>query len=239
MIRALASGVCVLAAAGAACSGPKPERRPPAAPAAAANTGATAAQVRDTLESGGEVVGDSASAPSTVHWISDANALSLLGLMNARQLSAADLELSSWHSDTVRAFAVTMARTHADLQHSIDSLVDQIHIAPIAPALAEPLGAQMQSQIDSLRGLGVGLDRAYVREQVASHELMSENVRQLAGVVERPEIGSLLAGVAARVDSALARARMVDAMLTAADSAAAADSTSRAEARAARRRRGG
>jgi predicted outer membrane protein len=240
VIRVFASGVGVLAAVGVACSGPKPERRPQAATATTAKSRATPTQARDTLESGGEVVGDSASAAATVHWISDANALALLGLMNARQLSAADLELSSWHSDTVRAFAATMARTHADLQHSIDSLVDQIHVAPIAPALAEPLGAQMQSQIDSLRGLGVGLDRAYVREQVASHELMSENVRELAGVVERPEIGALLAGVAARVDSALARARFIDAMLTTADSAAAADSASRAEARAAsRRRRGG
>jgi predicted outer membrane protein len=191
------------------------------------------------MESGGEVVGDSASGQPTVRWISDANALALLGLMNARQLSATDLELSSWHSDTVRAFAVSMARLHADLQHSIDSLVDQIHVAPIAPALAEPLGAQMQAQVDSLRGLGMGLDRAFVREQVASHELMSENVRELAGVVERPEVGGLLAGVAARVDSALARAKLVDAMLTAADSMAAADSASRAAARAARRKRGG
>lgn len=191
------------------------------------------------MESGGEVVGDSASARPTVRWISDANALALLGLMNARQLSAADLELGSWHSDTVRAFAASMARMHADLQHSIDSVVDLIHVTPVAPALAEPLGAQMQAQVDSLRGLGMGLDRAYVREQVASHELMSENVRELAGVVERSEVGGLLASVAARVDSALARAKLVDAMLTTADSAAAADSASRAAARAARRKRSG
>ncbi|HXD47326.1 MAG TPA: DUF4142 domain-containing protein [Gemmatimonadaceae bacterium] len=236
MIRVFAAAVGILAASGVACSGPKPERRAPAAPAARP---AAATQVRDTMQSGGEVVADSASARPTVRWISDANALALLGLMNARQLSAADLELGSWHSDTVRAFAVSMARLHAGLQHSIDSLVDQIHVAPVAPALAEPLGAEMQAQVDSLRGLGMGLDRAYVREQVASHALMSENVRELAGVVERPEVGGLLAGVAARVDSALARAKLVDAMLTTADSAAAADSASRAAARAARRKRGG
>jgi predicted outer membrane protein len=236
MIRVFAVAVGILAASGVACSGPKPERRATAAPAARP---AAATQLRDTMESGGEVVADSASAPPTVRWISDANALALLGLMNSRQLSAADLELGSWHSDTVRAFAASMARLHADLQHSIDSLVDQIHVAPVAPALAEPLGAQMQAQVDSLRGLGVGLDRAYVREQMASHALMSENVRELAGVVERPEVGGLLAGVAARVDSALARAKLVDAMLTAADSAAAADSASRAAARAARRKRSG
>ena len=239
MIRALTTAVGILTAAGVACSGPKPERRATAAPAAPAVPSAAAATKGDTLEAAGEVVGDSASASPAVRWLSDGNVLSLLGLMNARQMSAADRELSSWHSDTVRAFAVSMARAHADLQHSIDSLVDQIHVAPVAPALADPLGAQMQAQIDSLHGLGMGLDRAYVREQVASHELMSENVHQLAGIVERPELGALVAGVAARVDSALARARAVEGILAAADSMAAADSASRAAARAARRKRGG
>jgi predicted outer membrane protein len=159
--------------------------------------------------------------------------------MNARQMSAADVELGSWHSDTVRAFAASMARAHADLQHSVDSLIDQIHVAPVAPALAQPLGVQMQAQVDSLSGLGKGLDRAYVREQVASHELMSEYLAELAGIAERPEVGALLASAAMRVDTVLVRARALDAMLTAADSVAAADSASQREARAARRRRGG
>jgi predicted outer membrane protein len=132
-----------------------------------------------------------------------------------------------------------MARAHADLQHSVDSLIDQIHVAPVAPALAQPLGVQMQAQVDSLSGLGKGLDRAYVREQVASHELMSEYLAELAGIAERPEVGALLASAAMRVDTVLVRARALDAMLTAADSVAAADSASQREARAARRRRGG
>jgi predicted outer membrane protein len=204
---------------------------------------AAATGVRDTSEYGGEVVGDSATTGPAVRWISDANALALLSLMNARQVSAADVELGAWHSDTVRAFAASMARAHADLQHSIDSLIDQIHVAPVAPALAQPLGVQMQAQVDSLSGLGRGLDRAYVREQVASHELMGEYLRELAGVAERPEVGALLASAATRVDTALVRARSLDALLTMADSLAAADSTARveakAEARAARRRRGG
>ena len=174
-------------------------------------------------------------------WISDANILSLLSLMNARQINAANVELQSWHSDTVRAFAVSMLRDHADLQHSIDSVADRTHIAPVAPALSQSVSLTMQAQVDSLVGRGPSLDRAYVHEAVGSHQIMSDYVQQLAAVAERPEVQAVVAGAVSRVSAQLARARMLDSLLTRVDSATKADSLARRAARdssrAARQRR--
>ena len=40
----------------------------------------------------------------------DANVLAIVTTMNQRQMAAADAELSTWHVDTVRAFAASMYR---------------------------------------------------------------------------------------------------------------------------------
>lgn len=218
----------------ASCSGDDGiERRP--ATAAAAASGANAH--RDTSESAGEVSVDSSGARPTVRWLTDANVLSLLSVMNYKQIAAADVELESWHLDNVRAFASTMAREHAELQHSIDSLAERIDIAPITPALAQTISAKLQRQIDSLRrSSSRSLDRAYLTQQVASHELMAGYVADLTGVAERPEVRALLGSIGDRVGHQLSRARALRASVVTADSVAAADSAAKDRARLAARR---
>jgi len=186
---------------------------------------ADTAQARpDTAEAGGEVV-DSTGAPVTVKWITDANILSLLGAMNAAAIKAADAELQAWHSDSVRAFASGIARDHAELQHSVDSLAQRIRLAPIAPALANSIGTTLQAQADSLAGTrGPALDRTYVRQQVASHRLMADYIDQLSSVAERPEVQALLSSAATRVGMDLEHAIALQRALAASDSIAA-DST--------------
>jgi len=196
---------------------------------------------RDTNEAAGDVIArstpDTTSGRPAVRWLTDANLLSLLGVMNARQIAAADVELEAWHVDSVRAFAASVAREHAELQHSVDSVSEHVHVAPIAPALGQTISATMQSHIDTLRrAYGRGLDRAFVRQQVASGQLMADYMTQLAAVAERPEVQSLLASAKDRVITQLARARALQTRLAVADSMAASDSASKLAAKLAAQR---
>src|ERR1043165_1071455 len=65
---------------------------------------------------GGTLAADSAATRRdtviTPRWLSDANLIALVGVMNQKQIAAADLELSGWRSDTVRAFAARVAQEH-------------------------------------------------------------------------------------------------------------------------------
>jgi hypothetical protein len=197
-----------------------------------AATTACSTSNRDTHEAGGEVVVSARSdstAAQPVRWLTDANLLSLLGVMNARQIAAADVELEAWHVDSVRAFAAAVAREHAELQHSADSVAERIHLTPIAPALAQTVSATLQSQIDTLRrSSGRALDRAFVHEQVASYGIMTEYVTELAAVAEHPEMRILLTLEKDSLATQLARARGLQTKLAAADSSAAADSVAKA-----------
>src|ERR1700759_2777108 len=58
----------------------------------------------------------------TIRWLTDANALSLGGVMSGRHIAAAQIEAASAHSDSVRALATSLAKEYADLQRSADSL---------------------------------------------------------------------------------------------------------------------
>jgi predicted outer membrane protein len=193
---------------------------------------------RDTNEAGGDVVASAqtdSSATQPVRWLTDANVLSLLTVMNARQIAAADVELEAWHVDSVRAFAAAVAREHAELQHSADSVAERIHLTPIAPALAQTVSTTLQAQMDTLRrSYGHALDRAFVHEQVASYGLMTEYVMELAAVAERPEVRSLLSAERDSLAAQLARARALQTRLAAADSIAAADSAAKVARLAAR-----
>jgi predicted outer membrane protein len=201
------------------------------APVAVASTDSTTVAVDSA---GGEVVNDSAAAPVAGRWLTDANVLSLLGTMNSRQIAAADAELQSWKSDSVRAFASSVAAGNAELQHSVDSLAGRMNIAPIAPALAEQVNATMQARIDSMKvNRGASLDRAFVAQQVAAQAMMADYVSQLSGVAQRPELQALLASASTRIGSQLARARALQRSFGAADSssALAADSAAKRAAR--------
>lgn len=185
-------------------------------------------------EAGGEVARDSSEKP--LRWLNDANALALASAMNGKELAAADAELSTWHVDTVRAFAAEMAREHSALQRSIDSAADAFRLVPAAPALGSLVQARMQRQLDSVYAHGgKAFDRAYVEQQVASHQLMHEYLVRLAAVAERPGVRDVLSTLADSVQSQMARATAMRVIFAKADSVAADSAAARA-ARAARRK---
>jgi predicted outer membrane protein len=192
-------------------------------------------------EEAGEVISDSAGKPVIGTWLTDANVLSLLAAINRTQIEAADVLLRAWHSDTVRAFAAAMAREHAEIGRSIDSVAMQAKFVPVAPAVAETMSAPFRASIDTLRGSrGMGLDRAYVRQQLTSHQALALQVAQLGTVAERPEVQGLVSATGARIGAQIERAKALDAEFVKSDSikaAAAADSTAKAEARRAARKK--
>lgn len=183
----------------------------------------------------GDVARDSGTIGVTGRWLTDANVLSLLTTMNAKQIAAADIELQAWRSDTVRAFAASIARDQAALQHSVDSLAGRLHLAPVAPALAGTLTTTMQASIDSLQQVrGAPLDRAFIRQQLSAQSLMSSYAEQLAAVAEEPDVQALSASAAAQVRAQLTRAQALNGMFSRADSLGAAGSADSAAKRAAR-----
>jgi len=178
-----------------------------------------------TAVSAGEVALPATDSAPPEIWLNDANLLALMGAMNGRQIAAAEVELSTWHSDTIRDFALSMAREHSEIQRSIDSVVRTLKLAPVMPALAEVVVGEMQRQIDSITAHGGrALDRAYVRQAVAGHETMAKYATLLAAAAERPEVQSVLATASTRIAAQVNRAKAFDATLTKADSVAAADS---------------
>jgi putative membrane protein len=177
---------------------------------------ATAALLSETLNleiaDGGEVVvGEWKDSSVSARWITDENVVSLFGAMNARQIAAADVELENWHNETVRAFAASIAREHAELQHAADSLAVRLQIPPVAPALTKPWMSAMQAQIDSLRRVRArSFDSAFVHQQVASHQLMLDYLQQLASASQHPDLQAMLSAASKRVASQLDRARSLD-----------------------------
>jgi hypothetical protein len=226
--RIIVAGLSAVALS-VSCKGDKStgQSNVPAAAAVASHDSATGS--RDSAEFAGETIGDSA-APEE-RWLTDANVFALFGVLNSRTIAAADIELQNWHSEPVRALASMIAREHAELQHSADSLSDRVHIMPVAPALAATLGAQMRAQMDSMtqfRPAGMSLDRAFLRQQIGSHRFMLEYTQQLASVAQRTDVQAFLASTTARLSTHLDRARALQATFAAADSTAAADSARRA-----------
>lgn len=182
-----------------------------------------------TTESGGDVAADSASPRGK--WLDDGNVLALLGVLNARQIDAANVELGAWHSDTVRAFASAMLAEHEALQHSADSLAAVLRVAPVTPALADSVSATLQARVDSLRGVyGAPLDRAFIAEQIASDQVVDSYLRGLSGIAERPEVQALLTTAEAQTASQLDRAQTLQSTIAAVDSVTA-DSLARRRAK--------
>ena len=194
---------------------------------------------RDTNESAGEVIASSTSETTQtrpVRWLTDANVLSLLSMMNSLQIAAADVELEAWHVDNVRALAAAAAREHGELQHAVDSVAQRIHAVPVAPALAQTVSAAMQPDLDVLRRSGGRtVDRAFVRQQIVSAQLMEEYLDELAAVTEHHEVRSLLGAARDSVAAQLTRTTAQQARFALADSVAA-DSAAKAAARLAAKR---
>jgi predicted outer membrane protein len=180
-------------------------------------------------EAGGRLAADTATRDSSVQprWMNDANVLSLVSVMNQRQVAAADIELSAWRSDTVRALAASLVHEHSELQHSVDSAASALRVAPVASALNAVVNAAFQAQIDSMAGArGGALDRAFVRQQLASHKLMADYLAQLQEVASRPELRGWLESARAKVGAQIMRLQAQQTAFVVADSTAA-DSLSR------------
>ena len=210
----------------AACAKEKPAAKQPVA---------TASRSRKIAEAAGDVAKDSAAPRDNIKWLNDANVLAVLTTMNQRQVAAADAELSSWHVDTVRAFAAAMYREHTALQHSIDSLADAAHIVPVLPALGTMIRGQMQAQIDTINQHGGrGFDRAYVMQSVGGHQLMAQYLNQLSAVADAPAVETLIGSMSTVVQSQITRANAMRALFAVADSIAADSAQRAAQRRAAR-----
>jgi predicted outer membrane protein len=218
-------GAFALIALIAACTKEKPEPQ----------RQSSAQRQPKTAQAAGDVARDSAGPRDNIKWLNDANVLAIVTTMNQRQLAAADAELSTWHVDTVRAFAASMYREHTALQHSIDSLAEAVHIAPVLPALGATIRGQMQAQIDTIyQHGGRGFDRAYVMQAVGGHQLMAQYLSQLSAVSDAPAVATLLGSLTTAVQSQIARANAMRGLFAIADSVTA-DSVRRAEERRAAR----
>lgn len=201
---------------------------------ALANGGAAPSEAAGVVAMGDSAHVDSTQRDSsvTVHWLSDANILSLLGAIDARQTALADAELQAWHSDTVRAFATAVAHNAADMQHTADSLATQVRLAPVAPAIQDPIVAQIQPHIDTVTmNHGPQMDRVFLQQTVAVQQLVNDDLTQMSGVATRPEIQALLASAQDRAASQLARAKQIQGMFVVADSITADSLARRAAAR--------
>lgn len=173
-------------------------------------------------EAGGTVApADSTHRDSTVtvRWLSDANVLSLLGVMNKSEVALANAELQAWHSDTVRAYATGIARSFADLQHSVDSVGGRLKLAPVVPAVQDSLVAALQPHVDTVNAShGPQMDRVFIQQSVAMQQYVANYVSQLSSVAQDPEMQALVDDAQERVASQLASAKQVQAMFAVADS---------------------
>jgi predicted outer membrane protein len=223
------AGSIFVVAAIASCAN---DKQPP--PKQASAMPAAAQRSAQASEAAGDVATDSTRPRDNIKWLNDANVIAMLTTMNQRQIAAAEAELSTWHVDTVRAFAISMEHDHTGMQHSIDSLIESAHIAPVAPALAGSIRGQMQAQVDSIyQHGGRGFDRAYVMQAVAGHQLMAQYLNQLSAVADAPAVSTLIGSMTTTVQSQIARANAMRALFAAADSATA-DSVQRAAERRSR-----
>src|ERR1043166_5133655 len=203
---------------------------------AMADSGAAPTEAAGTV-----ALSDSAHRDSavTVEWLSDANIVSLLGVIDARQTALANAELQAWHSDTVRAFATGIAHTHAELQHTVDSVAAKLHLTAVAPAIQDSLIAVLQPPIDTVNGShGPQMDRVFLRQATGANQYLANYLSQLATLTDTPELQALVQNAGTRVASNLARAKQISAMFVVADSIVADSLAQRAAARSARNRAG-
>ena len=223
---AITAAVFALSVALAACEG-----RDGHEPARRATQG-------DSAEAGGEVVDSTLRNPDAA-WITDGNVLALAGVFNTRQMAAANVELDTWHTDTIRTYATTIAHEHAELQRAVDSLAARLKIAPVMSALDLQIDSAFRARIDSLRALrGAPLERAFAHQQVVAEQAIADYADQLTGAARAPEIRALMESTANGARARLTRAKAFDVALATADSikaAAVADSIQQAEERRAER----
>jgi hypothetical protein len=195
-----------------------------------ANGGAAENTAAGTVATGADTVHRDSTV--TIRWLTDANVMSLVAAMNAKQVALADAELQAWHSDTVRAYAAEIARNHAALQHSADSVAAQLHLAPLAPAVQDEIVAALQAHVDTVAmSRGPQMDRVFVQQSAAAHALVADYLAQMSAAAQAPEMQAFLENAQGRVSAEVTRAKQVQTMFAVADSVAADSVAKRAAAR--------
>lgn len=195
------------------------ERKPVKAAAKSPAPAATAAAVK--RQAGGEVIAvlDRDSEPVAVKWIGDNNIIALARLLNVRVKAAADYELERWGSDTTRALAEQMARDHAAIRYTIDSVAASLGVTPVLPALGNEIDSVTRRHLTMLEVPGGRpLDRAYVKEQVASHEYMLDYLTKFAAAAERQELRTAMDTISAKLKMHLASGRALQVQYAKSDS---------------------
>jgi putative membrane protein len=209
------------------------DKKPAKAAAKSPVPTATAASVK--RQAGGEVIAvlDRDSEPVVMKWIGDDNIIALARLLNVRVKAGADYELQQWGSDTTRAFAEAMAREHAAIRYSIDSLAEALKLTPVLPALSAEIDSVTRQQLTMLYVPGGRpLDRAYVKEQIASHEYMLDYLTKFGAAAERQELRAMMDTISAKLKTHLTSGRALKAEYEKADSLKAVrDSVRRARNR--------
>jgi hypothetical protein len=161
------------------------EKKPTKAAAKSPAPAATAAIFK--RQAGGEVAAplDKDSATVAVKWMGDDNIIALARLLNVRVKAAADYELQQWGSDTTRALAEQMAREHAVIRYTIDSLAEALKMTPMLPALGAEIDSVTRQQLTMLYVPVDGRSTGRMwKEQIASHEYMHrlfDEVRRCRG----------------------------------------------------------
>jgi predicted outer membrane protein len=195
------------------------EKKPGKAAARSPAPAATAASVKQ--HAGGEVIAvrDRDSEPVLVKWMGDDNIIALARLLNVRVKAAADYELQRWGSDTTRALAEEMAREHAAIRYTIDSVAASLGMTPVLPALASEIDSATRRHLTMLEVAGGRpLDRAYVKEQIASHEYMIDYVTKFAAAAERQALRTAMDTISAKLKTHLASGRALQVEYAKADS---------------------
>jgi predicted outer membrane protein len=149
----------------------------------------------------------------------DDNIIALARLLNVRVKAAADYELQRWGSDTTRALAEEMAREHAAIRYTIDSVAASLGMTPVLPALASEIDSATRRHLTMLEVAGGRpLDRAYVKEHIASHEYMIDYVTKFAAAAERQALRTAMDTISAKLKTHLASGRALQVEYAKADS---------------------
>jgi hypothetical protein len=144
-----------------------------------------------TVVSGGEVALDSVDAMP--RWLNDSNIVALVDSMQLTTIAAARYQLQSWASDSTVNLALLLARDHAAMLISVDSVATVRRIAARRPAVADSLLAPYLPQITSLYGLWAAeREKRFLATQRDTHVRALADLTALAAVVRDPDLGVVL-----------------------------------------------
>lgn len=107
----------------------------------------------------------------------DANIGAIVLAANQIDIDYAKLALSKSKNGDVRAFAEQMVADHSAVQKSVVELAGQLHLTPVDDDTSKGLKKQSVETTAKLKSLsGEAFDKAYVDNEVAYHELVTNAV---------------------------------------------------------------